>query len=409
LASSPAPPLAVLATGDGEYLVRFPRFHAAGVKRIRQIPGRKWSPEEGGWRIPAGEETEALLRRAFPGVALPASPGAAGPGETPPTQGGQATRSAGEAEASPSPPPEPEPRSSLPSSGQASCLSPSDDETLDQMSRAMVLHGFSPRTRKVYLGYVRRFAQWTRVPLWQSGTEEVRRYLVCLVEEKVVSRSSHSQAVSALRFLFQNVLRRPQAIRDIPRPKRHKCLPSVLSRQEVGSLLKAIRHPSSRALVMLLYSGGLRVSEVVRLRQEDVDGDRGLLRIRSGKGKKDRYTLLSRRALEAVERHLLFQDRPGSPWLFPGERQDRHLTTRSVQKMVSRARVRAGIRKRVTPHTLRHSFATHLLEGGTDLRYIQELLGHASSRTTEIYTHVSNRDLSRIRNPLDELGGDEER
>jgi integrase/recombinase XerD len=159
---------------------------------------------------------------------------------------------------------------------------------------------------------------------------------------------------------------------------------------------------------MLLYPGGLRVSEVVRLRLVDLDGDRGLLRIRSGKGRKDRYTLLSRIALEAVERHLLFQDRPSGPWLFPGERQGRHLGTRSVQKMVSRAGVRAGIRKRVTPHTLRHSFATHLLEGGTDLRYIQELLGHASSRTTEIYTHVSNRDLSRIRNPLDELGGDDE-
>jgi len=384
-----APPPVVLAAGGGEYLVRFPRFDPEGVKRIRGITGRRWSPEEGAWRIPAGEETDAHLRRLFPGIAVPvsacaqpsnlSSPDAARPSPLPPSHGTQ-----------PFPP------------------SPSDGETLDEMNRAMVLGGFSPRTRKVYLGYVRRFAQWTRVPLRQSGTEEVRRYLVHLVEERAVSRSAHSQAVSALRFLFERVLRSPQAIRDIPRPKRHKCLPSVLSRQEVDSLLKALRHPSSRALVMLLYSGGLRVSEVVRLRMEDLDGDRGLLRVRSGKGKKDRYTLLSRRALEAVERHLLFQDRPGSPWLFPGERKERHLGTRSVQKMVSRARARAGIRKRVTPHTLRHSFATHLLEAGTDLRYIQELLGHASSRTTEIYTHVSNRDLSRIRNPLDELGGDEE-
>lgn len=408
MASAPAPPPAVLAAGKGEYLVRFPRFDADGVKRIRQIPGRKWSPEEGGWHIPAEEETEALLRRAFPGVALPVSPDPAGPEEAPPPRADQAKRPSNGAQASSLSPSEPKPLLSPLSNGQPSPLASSDEETLEEMSRAMVLEGFSPRTRKVYLGYVRRFAQWTRVPLRQSGPEEVRRYLVYLVEEKVVSRSSHSQAVSALRFLFQNVLRRPQAIRDIPRPKRHKCLPNVLSRQEVDSLLKAVRHPSSRALVMLLYSGGLRVSEVVRLRLEDLDGDRGLLRIRSGKGRKDRYTLLSRRALEAVERHLLFQDRPSGPWLFPGERQGRHLGTRSVQKMVSRAGVRAGIRKRVTPHTLRHSFATHLLEGGTDLRYIQELLGHASSRTTEIYTHVSNRDLSRIRNPLDELGGDDE-
>jgi site-specific recombinase XerD len=145
------------------------------------------------------------------------------------------------------------------------------------------------------------------------------------------------------------------------------------------------------------------VSEVVRLRVEDVDRDRRLLRVRGGKGRKDRYTLLSLRAVGAVERHLYHTDRPHSRWLFPGSRTGRHLTARSVQKHIAKARASAGIVKRVTPHTLRHSFATHLLESGTDLRYIQELLGHASSRTTEIYTHVSNRDLSRIRNPLDEL------
>jgi site-specific recombinase XerD len=281
-------------------------------------------------------------------------------------------------------------------------------ETLEEMSRAMILAGFAPKTRKVYLGYGRRFARWANVPLPEAGMEEVRRYLVYLVEDRDISRSAHSQVVSALRFLFEKVLRRPQVLKDIPRPKRHKTLPTVLSRGEVDSLLKAVRNPTSRALIMLLYSGGLRVGEVTRLRPEDLDRDRGLLRVRAGKGKKDRYTLLSRRALQAVDRHCLFQNQTPAKWLFPSTRKGKHVTTRSVQRVVARAAARAGIRKKVTPHTLRHSFATHLLEAGTDLRYIQELLGHASSRTTEIYTHVSNRDFSRIRNPLDQLGEESE-
>jgi site-specific recombinase XerD len=283
-------------------------------------------------------------------------------------------------------------------------LCPETAEILQEMNRAMVLAGFARTTRKVYLGYGRRFAEWTDVPLTGAGTDEVRRYLVYLVEERGISGSAHSQVVSALRFLFETVLGRSQVVRDVPRPKRRKSLPTVLSRREVESLIEAVRHPSSRALIMLLYSSGLRVGEVVRLRPEDIDRDRRLVRVRAGKGRKDRYTLLSHRALEAVNRHLLFQNRAGERWLFPGPRKGRHVSTRSVQKMVARARLRAGIKKRVTPHTLRHSFATHLLEAGTDLRYIQELLGHSSSRTTEIYTHVSNRDFSRIRNPLDQLG-----
>ncbi len=364
-----APPPIVRNDGTGHYLVRLLRFDSEALERIRGIGGRRWSPEKKAWRIPAQPNTAALLKRLFPGILLPEE------------------RKPAEAAAAPETP---------------------SVETLEEMAHSMVLAGFSPRTRKVYLGYARRFARWIGTPLQEAGLEEVRRYLVHLVEERGVSRSAHSQAVSALRFLFEKVLRRPQVIRDIPRPKKQASLPAVLSRQEVDALLKAVRHPSSRALLMVLYSSGLRVSEAVRLRLEDVDRDRGLLRVRAGKGKKDRYTLLSRRALEAVERHLLFRDQTGEPWIFPGERKGRHISARSVQKMVARARVRAGLRKKVTPHTLRHSFATHLLESGTDLRYIQELLGHASSRTTEIYTHVSNRDLSRIRNPLDELGEGEE-
>jgi site-specific recombinase XerD len=293
-----------------------------------------------------------------------------------------------------------------------------DAEALAEMNRAMVLAGYSPKTRRVYLGHIRRFARWrwdaanaTCGPppeLRVASPDEIRGYLVYLIEERGVSRPLHGQAVSALRLLYDTVFGRPQLLREIPRPKRARTLPTVLSRKEVESLLGVARHPSTRALLMILYSSGLRVGEVVRLRAADVDRDRRLLKVREGKGRKDRYTLQSARALQAVDRHLLLRAEDCGEWLFPGESGGRHLNTRSVQKVVARARIRAKIAKRVTPHTLRHSFATHLLEAGTDLRYIQELLGHASSRTTEIYTHVSNRDFARIRNPLDELGGEGE-
>ncbi len=371
--------------GTSHLLIRFPSFDREGVERIRSIRGRRWDPRVQAWRIPPGERSESALRRLFPGIVIPPL------GTGPDSAAGKAhTERTG------------------PEKHHRAGLRLEEPEILKEMKRAMVLEGYSPNTRKAYLGYARRFAEWTEVLLGQAGTEEVRGYLEYLVEERNISRSAHSQVVSALRFLFEKVLRRPHIIKEIPRPKRSKSLPTVLSRKEVEALLKAVRHPTSRALVMILYSSGVRVGEVVRLRPEDLDPDRGLLRVKGGKGRKDRYTLLSHRAHGAVKRHLLFQNVSAGSWLFPGPRAGRHIGTRSVQKMVSRAGIRAGMQKRVTPHTLRHTFATHLLESGTDLRYIQELLGHASSRTTEIYTHVSKRDFSRIRNPLDHLEDEED-
>jgi site-specific recombinase XerD len=226
-------------------------------------------------------------------------------------------------------------------------------------------------------------------------------YLVYLVDEKGVSRSYHSQAVSAVRLLVDVVYGAPVVAARIPRPKRHRSLPEVLSKEEVAAFLRALRHPKDRALVMLIYSSGLRVSEAVRLRPGDLDVARGLLRVRHGKGGKDRYTLLSPRAIEAVRTYTeAFQP---EEWLFPGARPDRHYSTRSIQRVIAMCARKAGLARKVTPHTLRHSFATHLLEAGTDLRYIQELLGHRSSRTTQIYTHVASTHLARIKSPLDDL------
>jgi len=274
---------------------------------------------------------------------------------------------------------------------------------LDRVSDALLLRGYSPRTRKVYLGHLRRFMEWCgggEVGLPDDPEVQCQAYLVHLVG-RGVSRSCHNQVVSALRFLCESVLGRPTLALRVPRPKNEHRLPEVLGAGEVARMLARARNPKHRALLMLLYSAGLRVGEVVRLRPADLDTERGLLRVRSGKGRKDRYTLLARRAVEAVS--LYIAAFPTDEWLFPGARPGRHLTTRSAQRVVSEAARAAGIAKRVSSHTLRHSFATHLLERGTNLRIIQELLGHQSARTTQIYTHVATSSLEAIRSPLDDL------
>ena len=220
-----------------------------------------------------------------------------------------------------------------------------------------------------------------------------------------MSRSYHHQLTSALRLFCSTVLGRRLEELPLARPRREHRLPSVLSQEEFRRFLAAVRNPKHVAILAVTYSAGLRVSEVVRLHPEDLDRDRRLIRVRAGKGRKDRYTLLSGAALALVDAYLEGVS-PGR-WLFPGARPRRHITSRSVQKVTAAARRRAGISKPLTPHILRHSFATHLLENGTDVRVIQELLGHSSVRTTEIYTHVSRRHLERVRSPLDEAPSEE--
>jgi integrase/recombinase XerD len=237
--------------------------------------------------------------------------------------------------------------------------------------------------------------------------EKIREFVDQAVIARGLSYSAHAQTVSAIRFLYRWVLQRPLEALHLPSPKKERRLPAVLGKEAVLSLLSAIKNEKHRALVVLTYGSGLRVSELVRLRVDDLEPDRGTLRVRKGKGKKDRYTLYSAPAHRAVEAYMrLYQP---STWLFPGQRPGRHLTARSAQKVVERARKLMNLPDHATPRALRHSFATHLLESGTDLRYIQELLGHASSRTTEIYTHVTRRDLAQIRGPLEELPWDEDK
>jgi len=278
------------------------------------------------------------------------------------------------------------------------------DAVLDRVHDALRVRAYSPRTCKVYLGHLRRFMTWCGggIPTLPSHPDvQGQAYILSLIDEKRISKSYQNQVVSALRFMCETVLEQPKLALRIPRPRKEQRLPVVLGQAEVARMLKKVRNPKHRALIMLMYSSGLRSGEVVSLKVADIDTDRCLVRVRRGKGGKDRYTVLAKRAVVAVAVYLDAYE--ADTWLFPGANPARHLTTRSAQRVVTKAAKAAGLAKHVTPHTLRHSFATHLLEGGTNLRIIQELLGHASSRTTEIYTHVANSTLRSVRSPLDDL------
>lgn len=274
------------------------------------------------------------------------------------------------------------------------------------MDEEMQLRGFTRQTRRLYLAHVRRFherpgaASQTEV----ATSDEVRRWILDLLQAGK-SHSYANQALSALRFLYKAVLTHHLKLESVPRPRRKKQLPRVLSPPEVRRFLSALPSPKYRAIAFLLYSTGIRVGECARLKVADVDGDRGVIHVRQGKGRKDRYVMLSP-VLRGVLREYYRVERPHD-WLFPAvHRRDRHITVRTIQRQVGAAAERAGLTKRVTPHMLRHSFATHLMEGGTDLRYIQELLGHTRPSTTAIYTRVARRHIQHVQSPVDRLFGE---
>lgn len=209
-----------------------------------------------------------------------------------------------------------------------------------------------------------------------------------------------------LSFIMGSMLKK-KIVYDVKRPRKDKKLPEVLSKEEVSRIINGIANIKHKAILMTIYSAGLRLGEVARLEQAHIDRDRMLIFIKGAKGRKDRYTILSEKALELIDRYIRRYE--PKKWLFEGAKAGRYLSRRSIEKVFEQACDRAVIKKDVSVHDLRHSFATHLLESGVDLRYIQELLGHASSKTTEIYTHVTTRSLGKIRSPLDNLdieGGD---
>lgn len=274
-------------------------------------------------------------------------------------------------------------------------------EMRDRMEKELKLRGYSPRTITAYLRVVHNFVRHHKRPAETMGSSEARAYLLHLIEERNLAWPTVNQAVCALRFYYGRVLRRPFEVEMIPYQRRKRRLPFALSEREVAALLAVESNLKHRAILMTLYSGGLRLSEAIQLQPADIDSPGMRIRIRAGKGGKERYVMLAATLLETLRRYFK-QYRP-EQWLFYGQTKAQPIDPRTVQRIIAKAARAAGIGKPVTTHTLRHSFASHLLDRGTNLRYIQELLGHSSIRTTMIYTHVSRQALTRVASPLDWL------
>lgn len=271
----------------------------------------------------------------------------------------------------------------------------------EQMKFNLELKGYSPATQAAYLRCVAEFARYYGKSPDLLDTRAIKEYLHHLLSTRTRSHSSINTMYSALKFFYEITLRRTWDVKAIPRTKSPKQLPSVLSTGEETGIFEALTNIKHKAILMTIYAAGLRVSEAANLKIVDIDSKNMQIRIRQAKGKKDRYTLLSTENLYIL-REYWKRCKP-KEWLFPGYDLEKPITTRSIQKMFEKAKTIACIHKQVSVHTLRHCFATHLLEAGTSIYHIQNLLGHTSPKTTNIYLHLTRKDLLNVRSPLDRL------
>lgn len=265
----------------------------------------------------------------------------------------------------------------------------------------LILKGYSPATIRTYST---EFAQLLYIlkafPVQKLEPERLRSYFLYCHEELKLSENEIHSRINAVKFYFEQVLHRPKMFIDIPRPKKKQTLPKMLTKNEIRKMIEVVENPKHRLMLKICYGMGLRVSEVVALKITDIDSAEMLVRIEQGKGKKDRMAILPDSLLSELREYYL-QYRP-KVYLFEGLLGTAY-SIRSVQAVFKRAKEKAGIKKKIGIHGLRHSYATHLLETGTDIRFIQELLGHNSIKTTQIYTHVTDVSKSKIKSPLDHL------
>jgi integrase/recombinase XerD len=356
--------------GERRIALRFP--YDKDMIAIAKELGARWSSTHSCWHVPDGRESIAAVFAAYKGIAWVDYTGL------------KAVRNGSDA-----------PKKERPKR-----------KTIErpEIPNAYVLKlqrmRYSPNTIRAYTQLLADFMAFHHGKALDGLNEEdIHAYMDHLVARKL-SASHQNQAVNAIKFHFEKVLGRPRVVHRIDRPRKSSRLPNVMSEAEVKKVLDAPMNSKHRAMLMLVYSAGLRSGELLALRPEDLDRDRKLLRVIGAKGNKDRMSLLSTKALSAVDAYLdewkpermLFEGQDGGPY-----------SAQSLRQVFLAAVKKAGIGRSLTLHSLRHSFATHLLEAGTDIRYIQELLGHASTRTTEIYTHVTPRTLGRIVSPLDKL------
>ena len=260
---------------------------------------------------------------------------------------------------------------------------------------------YSESTIKTYSAYFVDFMHYfSERDLAEVTSEEINAYLLELINKWDISTSEQNQRINAIKFFYEKVLRKERHVYEIERPRKEKILPDVLSKEEIGAILKATDNVKHKTIISVIYSCGLRRSEAIDLMISDIDSKRMMIKITGAKGKKDRYVQLSEGLLKLLRRY--YTEYKPKVWLFEGQKGGQY-TAESISNLLKTAAQKAGINKRVHPHILRHSFATHQLEQGIDIRFIQSWLGHESVKTTQRYTHVSEHNFKNFKNPLDEL------
>jgi len=342
--------------------VRFP-YSPERVTAIKTITGRKWHPQQKVWSVPNTSDVIEQFMKLFPGDTVVVAE---------------------------------ELRDRFPELISTQVVSALDKE--------LALRGYSPKTRDNYRLHMLRYLGWLKKEPSVATVDEMRNYLLEMLNSGL-SASYVRQARAMLVAFYESVLKQPEKTADLPRAKTTKKLPIVLSKEEVQRLLMAANNLKSETFLTIVYSSGLRASEAIRLKIEDILSDRHQTRVVGGKGDKDRYTILAERALLLLRKY--YQEYKPFEWLFPGIEPNSHMSTSTAERMLHRARDKSRINPKATLHTLRHSFATHLLEDGVDVRYIQELLGHADIDTTMLYTHIAKPRLEQVRSPIDRLFGEE--
>ena len=318
-------------------------------QRIKQLNGSKWSYTLGAWHVPDTEENRARFKISIP---IP--------------------------------------------------FSHNYIEKLEQFNRWLLSKRYSVNTVKTYTDALKSFLRFiNNKPLNDITHEDIIAYNNDYILKNQFSSSYQNQVVNAIKLFFSTVENKKMEIELIHRPRKEKLLPNVLSKEEVKKIVEAHSNIKHRAMLSLIYSSGLRRSELLNLKPLDIDSKRGLIIIRQSKGKKDRVAPLSKKILDMLR--VYYKEYKPTQWLFEGQTANEQYSEKSLESVLKQALAKVKISKPVTLHWLRHSYATHLLESGTDLRYIQELLGHNSSRTTEIYTHVSTKNIQAMKSPFDDL------
>jgi integrase/recombinase XerD len=336
--------------GENRIAIYFEK-NADWIARIKQIDGARWSQEKTVWHIPDTEENRERLKIAPRANSLP---------------------------------------------------SPEGIEHITQFIQWLSSKRYSPSTIKTYSEALKSFLVFYRdKPVSEITNEDVIRYNNEYILNNNLSASYQNQIVNAIKLFFRTVVSKKMAVEQIHRPKRAKVLPNVLSKEEVKKILDAHSNLKHKTMLSLIYSCGLRCGELLALQPVHIDSKRNLVMLKNAKGKKDRIAPLSPKILEMLRDY--FKVYKPTTYLFEGQKAGMPYDARSLQLILKQALQKTGISKPVTLHWLRHSFATHLLESGTDLRFIQELLGHSSSKTTEIYTHVSTKSIQQIKSPFDDL------